>query len=268
MRSFWSDPYLWLHLAGLAALPIFLELCLVGFAIGDPILPSWLELLLVGIVGIAPILWMQWQRPFYIFSLIALALKPEQLTEDQRRLLTLFKSPRNRILAAIVPILLLIVLRQAYYSAAIAAEVLPFSTGWHGSGLLLAAVAFLGSNLFLQVPVAVASVMATSESEFAATTPYPTEQVRQSFTLLGLPINRILPAVQTEPGAALAISDTHLTPPAASNSVDEAEVTAVDFNPEIPPSVPPATNPELPEPETPVEPEPTAPPPEATTQEP
>lgn len=265
MRSFWSDPYLWLHLAGLAAAPIFLELCLVGFAIGDPILPSWLELLLVGIVGIAPILWMQWQRPFYIFSLIALALKPEQLTEDQRRLLTLFKSPRNRILAAIVPILLLVVLRQAYYAAAIAAEVLPFSTGWHGTGLLLAAVAFLGSNLFLQVPVAVASVMATSESEFTATTPYPTDQVRPNFTLLGLPINRILPAVQSEPRPALASLDTPISSSEAATITVEPEVAEAAVNPESIPSEPSAATSERTEPEPTIEPE--APSPDAPPQE-
>ena len=77
MRSFWSDPYLWVHLAGLAAVPIFLEICLIGFAVGDPLLPGWLELLLVAAIGSAPILWMQWQRPFYIFSLVGVALQPE-----------------------------------------------------------------------------------------------------------------------------------------------------------------------------------------------
>lgn len=198
MRSFWSDPYLWIHLAGLAALPIFLEVCVAGLAVGDPFLPAWLEILLVAVFGIAPILWMQWQRPFYIFSLVALALKPEQLTEDQRRLLTLFQSQRNRILSLLVPIALFMLLRQLYDAAVIAADVVPLPAEWRGAGLLLAAIAFLGCNLFAQVPVSVLSVMLTSESAFAATVPYPLEQIRSRFTLLGLPVNQILPPILAE----------------------------------------------------------------------
>ena len=193
MRSFWSDPYLWIHLAGLAALPIWLELCFLGLAVGDPIFPVWLDLAFVAIVGIAPILWMQWQRPFYIFSLLAIALKPEKLTLAQRQLLTRFKSTQNRLLAIAVAILLAIVLRQGYVFAPIAAAVVPFSIESRGLGLLIAAIAFLGCNLFLQVPISVASVMLTSDSAFASTKPYPLEQISQHFTSLGLPVSQLLP---------------------------------------------------------------------------
>ncbi len=173
--------------------PLFLELCLIGFSIGDPFLPAWLELLLVAAVGIAPILWMQWQKPFYIFSLIAVALKPEQLTEDQRRLLTLFKSQRNRLLAVLVPIVLAFALSKIYGVAPIATAVIQFPIEWRGAGLLLAAIAFLGSNLFAQVPASVLSVMLTGEPTFASTSPYPEKLIGQDFSLLGLKINQILP---------------------------------------------------------------------------
>lgn len=195
MRSFWSDPYLWIHLAGLAAFPLFLEGCLIGFALGDPFLPVWLELLLVAVVGVAPILWMQWQRPFYIFSLVAASVKPEVLTDDQRRLLVLFKLPRNRVLAVLVAIVLLVVLRKVYDAAPIAAASVSFLTASHGLGLLLAAAAFFGCNLFVQVPISVASVMLSSESAFAATLPYPLEDVRGSFTIVGLKLKQIVPSV-------------------------------------------------------------------------
>lgn len=207
MRSFWTDPYLWIHLAGLAALPLFLEVCVVGFAIGDPVLPVWLELLLVAAVGTAPILWMQWQKPFYIFSTLVVALKPEQLTDDQRRLLTLFKSQRNRILAAIVAFSLILLLRQLYSASAIAATVVPFAVGWRLVGLIVAAIGFLGSNLFAQVPVSVAGVMLAEEAQFAATPPHPTETIRQSFTLLGLQVNQILPPVLPEPNPDLVVGN-------------------------------------------------------------
>jgi hypothetical protein len=210
MRSFWSDPYLWIHLSGLSVVPIFLELSLLGFAVGDPILPEWLELFLISAVGVAPILWMQWQRPFYIFSLVAVAIKPEQLTDDQRRLLTLFKSQRNRILAAALPVLLILVLARVYGISSIAIPVAPFSSEWRLLGLLLAAAAFLGVNLFTQVPVSVLGVMLHSDAEFDATTPYPLEQIRQSFSLFGLQVKQILPPIVPDPLPEPAIATSSM----------------------------------------------------------
>lgn len=207
MRSFWSDPYLWIHLTGLAAFPLFLEGCLVGLAVGDPFLPVWLELLLIATVGSAPILWMQWQRPFYIFSLVAVSVKPDALTDDQRRLLTLFKLPRNRVLAVLVSVALIVVLRQVYEVAPIAASVASFLPASHFIGLLLAAVAFLACNLFVQVPVSVASVMLSNQSAFAATLPYPLETIRRSFTLVGLQLNQIVPPVRPNTKHMLARAD-------------------------------------------------------------
>ncbi|MBD2465401.1 low-complexity tail membrane protein [Oscillatoria sp. FACHB-1407] len=198
MRSFWSDPYLWVHLAGIAALPIFLEICFLGLAVGDPVLPMGLELLMVAVVGIAPIVWMQWQRPFYIFSLLAIALKPEQLSVTQRKLLQLFKSPNNRILGIAGSVVLLWVLWQLYRYAPIASEVTPLHNAGRGVGLLIAAIAFLASNLFLQVPLSVASVLLTREATFTATEPYPLEQIPKSFTSLGIPVKRILPDIVAE----------------------------------------------------------------------
>lgn len=204
MRSFWSDPYLWIHLAGLSAVPLFVEGCLVGFTLGDPFLPVWLELLLVATVGIAPILWMQWQRPFYIFSLVAVCLKPAALTDDQRKLLTLFKLPRNRVLAVFMSIALAVVLWNVYALAPLAASSVAFLPGSRLLGLSLAAAAFLACNLFVQVPLSVASVMLTDELTFAQTVPYSREQVQQGFSLLGLPLNQILPPVVTVPKQTIA----------------------------------------------------------------
>ncbi len=231
MRSFWSDPYLWIHLAGLAALPIWLELCFLGLAVGDPIFSVWLELAFVAIAGIVPILWMQWQRPFYIFSLLAIALKPEKLTLSQRQLLTRFKSTQNRLLAVMVAILLAIVLRQLYVLAPIAAAVAPFSIESRGLGLLLAAIAFLGSNLFLQVPISVASVMLTTDSAFASTDPYPLEQIAQDFTSLGLPVSQLLPEFLED----LAIASPGISNPATQTkqAVEEVDFWEADLVPPL-----------------------------------
>nr|WP_290221551.1 low-complexity tail membrane protein [Trichocoleus desertorum] len=198
MRSFWSEPYLWVHAAGAAVLPILLELCLLGFAVGDPILPAGVEVGLVAVIGIAPLLWMQLFRPFNIFSLMVFALKLEKLTVDQRRILSLFKMQEGRVLAAVTPVFLVGVLWQLYRVAPVAASVAPFPATWRVAGLLLAAIAFLGCNLFLQVPVSVARVLLLSDAEFAATEPYPTEKIQRDFTAPGIQVNQILPPVVPE----------------------------------------------------------------------
>jgi len=195
MRSFWSEPYLWVHAAGVAFLPIFLELCLLGFAVGDPILPAGLEVGLVAAIGIAPLLWMQLFRPFYIFSLVVFALKPEKLTVDQRRILSLFKMQESRVLAAVTPVFLVGVLWQLYRVAPVAASVAPFPEAWRVAGLLLAAIAFLACNLFLQVPVSVARILLLSDTEFTATEPFPADKISQNFTIFGVKVNQILPPV-------------------------------------------------------------------------
>ncbi|HEY9633261.1 MAG TPA: low-complexity tail membrane protein [Coleofasciculaceae cyanobacterium] len=199
MRSFWTEPFLWIHLAGLAALPITLEMVWLGLAVGDPLLPVWLELLLVTVVGIGPVLWMQLSRPFDIFSILVLAMKPEKLTTQQRRILSLFKAKNSKILAIAAAVFMLWVLWQIYRVAPMAAAVAPFAPGWRIVGLLWASLAFLASNLFLQVPLSVAQVLLTSESEFAATQPYSIEKLPQDFTIPGVQVNQILPMTATEP---------------------------------------------------------------------
>lgn len=198
MRSFWTEPFLWIHLAGIAALPLALEVVWLGLAVGDPLLPVWLELLLVAVVGIVPVLWMQLTRPFDIFSILVLAMKPEQLTQAQRRLLSLFKTKTNPAIAIAGALFLLWVLWQIYRVAPVASTVVPVP-GWRIAGLLGAGAAFLVSNLFLQVPLSVAQVLLTSESEFAATEPYSLEKVPQDFTIPGWRVNQILPLAATEP---------------------------------------------------------------------
>jgi hypothetical protein len=238
MRSFWSDPYLWIHLAGFAAVPIFLNLCLIGFAMSNPVLPTGLELLLVAIAGIAPILWMQWQRPFYIFSLPGLVLKPTELTEAQRKLLTLFKAQRNRVIAVVIAIALIFVLQWLYNSAAIAAEVAPFSHQNRFLGLLLAAIGFLGVNLFTQVPASVLSVLLTREPVLTATPDYPIGQIQQNFSLLGLQLGQVLPPIQPEAKLPFAkeseVAPTTLTAKSPLEETTASVPAAIDLPDETP----------------------------------
>ncbi|MGF1495578.1 MAG: low-complexity tail membrane protein [Elainellaceae cyanobacterium] len=227
MRSFWFDPYLWIHLAGAAAVPIWLEICFLGLALGDPLLPPGLEIFLVAAVGVVPTLWMQWRRPFYIFSLLVVALKAGALTADQRRLLRFFKSFQTKVLALVVPVMLTYLLWLLYQAAPLATDTLatlPIPQ-WHLLGLLVAAIAFLLANLFLQVPVSVLRVMLASEQAVAQADPYPIDQISLNFTSIGFEVARILPPIEVAPPSPPA----PLTPPAGADlgaaeaSLDEAD---------------------------------------------
>ena len=177
---------------------------MLGLAVGSPLLPVWLEMFLVGVAGIFPVLWMQWFRPFYIFSILVVAVKPQNLTSLQQRILTRFKTNLNKGLALFVAVLLAVILCQLYRFAPLAASVAPFPPSWRWAGLLLAASAFLASNLFLQVSASVMAVLLTPESELAATKPHVLEKIRQDFTIAPWQVDRLLPALAAETTAAVA----------------------------------------------------------------
>jgi hypothetical protein len=193
MRSFRSEPILWIHVAGLATLPISLVLCLLFLSVGKPLLPVWMEIFIVAAIGVTPLLWMQLRRPFYIFSILGVALKPENLTEQQRKILCLINTKLNRILSFVAALLLIGVLWQLYPVTQQLFNVTGFLPQWRSLGLLLAAFTFLISNLFLQIPVSVARVLVTNDTDFAALEPLSLEKIKQDFTILGVRVNKILP---------------------------------------------------------------------------
>lgn len=177
---------------------------MLGLAVGSPLLPVWLEMFLVVVAGIVPVLWMQWFRPFYIFSILVVAVKPQNLTSVQQQILTRFKTKLNQGIALFVAVLLAVILWQLYRLAPLGASVAPFPPSWRWAGLLLAASAFLASNLFLQVSASVMAVLLTPESEFAATKPHVLEKIRQDFTIAPWQVDRLLPALAAETTAAVA----------------------------------------------------------------
>ena len=188
-----KEPYLWIHLAGLAILPLWLELVWLGLAAGKPILPVIVELGIIALVGTVPILLMQWTRPFDIFSILFLSLQPDQLSEQQRQLLKVFKTPKHRVLTGLGAIALLVVLWFIARYSPLVASVTPFPN--HAVGLLVAAIAFLASNLFLQVPLSVMAVFLTSNTQLENFTPDPPEQITSNYFVPGLRVKKILPSL-------------------------------------------------------------------------
>lgn len=198
MAPWRRDPYLWVHLAGLATVPLWIDLCLLGLAVGNPTLPE-LELGVMVVLGVLPVLVMQLRRPFYIFSLPGLALKPAALQDDQRRLLSQFRSWRVRLGALLVPLPLVWILLKLYPLAFLARDLTPFGDWGRLGGVAIATLSFLMANLFLQIPIAVLQVLATPDRLIAKVAPYAAENVAADFTWIGLMVGKILPDLANQP---------------------------------------------------------------------
>lgn len=155
-------------------------------------LPIWLEVSFVAAIGVLPVVWMQLQRPFYIFAVLAIALKQEKLTTQQRQILSLINTRINKVLSLLAAVLLVTVLWQLYQIAPVVG-LAPFPSEWRILGLLLAGCSFALGNLFFQIPVSVVRVLVTSDAEFAAINPYSQEKIAPDFMILGLQVNQVLP---------------------------------------------------------------------------
>lgn len=175
-------------------LPLSLLICLLGFAAGDPILPPWLEIGLVAIAGIAPIAWMQSQKPFCIFSLLAVTLRPERLSEAQRKILAMFLVRRSPIGIGLVALVLTLILRWICTIAPVAEGITPISS--HGFGLIVAAIGFFAANLFVQVPLSVFLVMTSSDADIMKLEPIAVDQVSKRFLMFGIPVDQIVPPLE------------------------------------------------------------------------
>lgn len=193
MTKFRSEPFLWIHLAGIAVAPLTLQLVWLGLAVGDPLPLFWLELLIVGAFGVVPVLWMQWTRPFDIFSLLLISVRPDSLTPEQRKILTLLKTRSLRILTVIVAVALSGILWELYQLAPLGAMTAAILPQWRILGLFIAAIAFFLSNLFVQIPIAVLRILLTSQQQWLTTEPYSSQRILQDFTVFGFRVRKILP---------------------------------------------------------------------------
>ncbi|MEM9903821.1 MAG: low-complexity tail membrane protein [Cyanobacteria bacterium P01_D01_bin.44] len=236
MGALRQDPYLWLHLTGLAVVPLLLDICLAGLATADPVLPVGLEMALLSLVGTLPILWMQWQRPFYIFSLGLVALEPAALTPTQRQILSLMRSQWVRAATLGGAGLLVLILWQLYRMAPLAATTTPFVGMGRPGGLVIAGIAFLAANLFTQVPIMVLWVLLANPSRDQAVPFYPTDRVKSDFWSVGFWVKRILPELQVsvpepelQPGATTIVPQPESQVPAASCNDSPLDETPLPY---------------------------------------
>ncbi|NJK99432.1 MAG: low-complexity tail membrane protein [Spirulinaceae cyanobacterium RM2_2_10] len=244
MTAFKLEPFLWIHLAGLAALPLLLQVLWLSLAAGQPLLPVGLELAVLTVLGIGPILWMQWTRPFDIFSLLLVTLRPDRLNDDQRRILQLFKAPRQRLLAIAAAALAFWLLHQLYRWTPLVAGTTLLSSQNHLVGLVIAIPVFLACNLFLQVPLSVLGVLLHSQQQFAATVPYASDRITNDFSVLGWRVARLLPAYTLPPVAATTAGDAPTataveTPAADDPTAAVAPVTVAEPTTAVDKTTPP-----------------------------
>ncbi|MDJ0581042.1 MAG: low-complexity tail membrane protein [Crocosphaera sp.] len=203
MNNFRLEPFLWIHLAGLALAPLLLVIVWIGLAVSDPWSFYWLELVIVGILGVIPILWMQWTKPLDLFCVLFLSVRPNSLTEEQRKILRLLKARKNKIFHGIAAIGLLGVGWLIYQLAPFAAVTASMLPQWRIVGLIIAAVGFFFCNLVVQVSVSVLGVLLTSEKTWLATEAIPSNQVTNHFTVIGLRVSKIFLIPSLDPASNL-----------------------------------------------------------------
>ncbi|MEO1132538.1 MAG: low-complexity tail membrane protein [Cyanobacteria bacterium J06639_1] len=159
MNKAWGEPFLGLHAAAIAIVPLGLVLTQLGLAAGDPWLWPPLEIALVATLGLAPVAWLQALKPIYPFNALRAYVPPRQLNRSRRRLLraafgsTWLRLHEYQWLVALVTVLLLLALVRMYWSAPLWAGLTFVKAGWlsHGVGLAIASVglalASLGAHL-------------------------------------------------------------------------------------------------------------------------
>jgi len=185
-----SEPFLWIHLGGIIMFPVMLGITLIGLGVGDRY-SYWVELPLLIAIAVFPILLMQLYRPFNIFSVLFLSLQPKSLTENQRKILTLFQRKQQKVVNLLATASMLCNLGLLYYFFPGIIGLANLFPQQRILGLAIASVAFLGSNLFFQIPLSAFQVLLTNESDFAQTKQCTPQEIASNFTTPGLKVSTI-----------------------------------------------------------------------------
>jgi hypothetical protein len=185
-----SEPFLWIHLGGIIMFPVMLAIAVIGLGVGEHY-SYWAELPFLMAIAVLPILLMQLYRPFNIFSVLFLALQPKSLTENQRKILTLFKRKQQKVVNLLAAGLMLCNLGLLYYFSPSIVGLASLLPQQRILGLAIASIAFLGSNLFLQIPLSAFQVLLTNESEFAQIKQCTPQEIACDFTTPGIKVYTI-----------------------------------------------------------------------------
>jgi hypothetical protein len=195
MTNFKLEPFLWIHLAGLTMIPLMLEGVWLALSLGSPLGAWWLEFAIVAVIGIIPIFFLQFKRPFNFFSLLLLAISPNLLTTEQRQILSLIKQKNQRIVQIIALIFMLVILWQLYKLAPIAILITNHLPQWRIFALVVASLLLAMSHLFLQVALSILPILFTTQAQFKQIEPYPMERIYVDFTTPPIFVKKIIPLI-------------------------------------------------------------------------
>ena len=227
-----QNRYLWVHFAGLACVPLLLDICLAGLASAGSALAFQGQFWAIALLSITPALAMQWFKPFYVFSLPPAALKPAALSEDQRRCLQIFKSWQIKGLAIAVAIFSLWLLAQLY-------AMLPQTSPLLGAraGLVSAALAFFLASTFMQISVSAGRALLISPTALKRVAAVDEGAIASDFLILGIRVNKLLPniPVQTAVEADNSNQSTETPTPAEVQPNTASVATNPTEKNEIPP---------------------------------
>jgi hypothetical protein len=228
-----SEPFLWFHIALLAAVPLTFILGMLGLGVGDPVLPEWFEILVIGLPPIALPIILQWSKPLSPFSLWLYA-KPLELTDDnERRILAVVKNFNTVPIAIAIGVLADAIFYQMYVNAPLVADILPLPDGLRILGIIWALAFFLISNLLLQAGAVAIRVLLLSEADLDKLTPLPLENIN-TFTSLGKRSPRLLNFIPE----SIGIATLETKPLVKSDRKAEAKVEDI---PEVPETESPTT---------------------------
>lgn len=197
-----QNRYLWVHFTAIAWVPLLLDVCLLGLAsaraaFGYPVAYGF-QFWIVALLCIGPPLWMQIARPFYIFSLPPVALKPDVLSETQKRCLTVLTSWQIKALAGLTAVISLWLLAQLYHRASLVTkQAVPLMTPT--AGLISAVAAFFLACLFMQISVSAGRSLLVSPAALKRVEPYAGE-IARGFLIAGIRVNSLLPEADAVAG--------------------------------------------------------------------
>ena len=243
-----QNRYLWVHLVGLAAVPLLLDICLAGLASARPAFNYakvfGLQFWTVALVGVVPSLWMQIQKPFYIYSLPPLAVNPSALSEGDRRSLTVLKSWQMKALAGLTAGFLIWLLAQLYAKLPQISPVMQPEVG-----LVSAITAFFFVCLFLQISVSVGRSLLIGQDTLQRVKPFEVSEISSSFLIPGLWVSKILPTqpIEAPPSVETTESETEIEPLEKPKSPEPVSEESTET--ERPSEDPPLVIPEIMEPD-------------------
>lgn len=221
MMELQQNRYLWIHFAGLASVPLLLDVCLAGLASAGPALPFGWQFWIVALLGIVPALAMQWLKPFYVFSLPPSALKPAALSEDQRRCLQIFKSWQIKALAVLVAAFSLWLLKQIYVMLP---QISPLLTP--RAGLICGAITFFVASTFIQISVSAGRALLIGPTALKRVPAVEEGAIASDFLILGIRLNRLLPEVSTQAVVEEAVALSEPSAVASDPDLAKAEATS------------------------------------------